>query len=370
MPTNNKIIVLLLAVFFVATLSSPASCLEKRWSAGSLGPGSGWQILNSEYSASGGALVLRSAAAPRLVSPAIEVPASESVLEIVLDSPADGTGAVGLALSGGSVVKKYFKLSPGKKAYRVYLGDSVKEGFVQGFVVEFYGGAGKEYRLDSIGFFKPSASGLLRVFWDGFMEPETIKVSTINSISTPSFGPAPLPLVLYGLVAVITAVLLVPRFFGRRPLDGPAVAGAVAAAFFISATALAARMDYNWIKLTEEESRTLSAKTMAEKIAELNGPETAAFLSFVDFVKKSIPDGKTVAPAGIASGERLPTLARYYLLPVLTSSKPDYIWVYNDPGIYYDPADSSLKKGSKVIASKVKPFKPYSVYSAVYETIR
>jgi len=102
----------------------------------------------------------------------------------------------------------------------------------------------------------------------------------------------------------------------------------------------------------------------------INGPETAAFLSFIDFVKKSVPEGKTVAPANLQPGERLATVARYYLLPVVTSSRPDYIWVYNDAGVYFDPSDASLKKGGQVVAARVKPFTAYSANSAVYESVR
>lgn len=370
MSTKNKII-FLLSVLFAAFYSSPAHPEEHGWGALSILNSPGWQVKNSAYSAEGGALVLVSASAPRLVSPPVSVPASESVLEIILDSPSDGTGALGFGLSGGGVATRYFKLSPGRKVYSIYFGDIVRDGNIEGFVAEFYGGAGKEYRLESIRFFSPSPLELLRVLWDGFWEPETVKVSTINSITTPAFGPAPLPVILYGLIVItVAAALALRRLSGGRPLDRAGLSRAVTAAFFIAAVLLAARMDYNWVKLLGEESRTLSGKSTPEKIRVVNGPETSSFLSFIDFVKKSVPEGKTVAPAHLQPGERLATLARYYFLPVVTSSRPDYVWVYDDAGVYFDPLDSSLKKGGRVVAAPVRPYAAYSANSAVYESVR
>lgn len=369
MGSKSKII-FLLSFLFVSVFSSPAYSEEHRWGASSILNQPGWQVLNSAYFADGDTLVLASDSAPRLASPPMNVPVSKDVLEIILESPADGTGGLGFGLSGGGVKIKYFKLLPGKKIYRIYLGDTVKEGSIQGFVAEFYGGAGKEYRLESIRFFSPTAPELFRVLWDGFWEPETIKVSTINSITTPAFGPLSLMVLLYILIVIITVALAGLRLLGGRPFDRRNFSGALAAAFFIASVALAVRMDYNWVLLRGEESRTLSGKSTSERIRALNGPETGSFLSFIDFVKKSVPEGKTVAPAGLPAGEQTAAMARYYLLPVVTSSRPDYIWVYNEARVYYDPVDSSLKKGGLVVAAPVRPFKAYSANSAVYETIR
>lgn len=371
MRTKTRII-FLLAFLFVALPGSDAYPAEYAWSGSSVSEVRGWQVINSASSVEGNALVLTSGTAPRVVSPRLNIPASESVMEITLVSPADGTGALGVGTSAGALVTKYFNITPGRRVYAIYLGDAVKKGAVSGFVMELYGGAGGEYRLESVRFYKPSTSELLRVLWNGFMEPETIKVSTINSITTPSFGPVSLPVILYAFIIVFTvaASLAWPRLSGRRGAQGAYLTRAAALAFFMAAVMLALRMDYNWVKLRETESRTLSGKSAAGKVRELNGPETGSFLSFVDFVRRSVPEGKTVAPAIEPAGGQRATMARYYLLPVITSSKPDYLWVYNDANVYYDPADSSLKKGGAVVAERVKLFKAYSTLSAVYEVIK
>lgn len=365
-------VIFLITFLFVALLGPEAYPAEYAWSGSSISEDRGWQVINSTSSVEDGALVLTSGTAPRVVSPVLNIPASESVMEITLVSPADGTGALGVGTAGGALVKKYFNVTPGRKVYGIYLGDDVKKGAIAGFVMELYGGAGKEYRLESVRFYKPSTAELLRVLWDGFMEPETIKVSTINSITTPSFGPVSLPVILYAFIIVITvaASLAWPRISGRRGPQGAYLTRAAALAFFIAAVMLALRMDYNWVKLRETESRTLSGKSAAGKVRELNGPGIGSFLSFVDFVRRSVPEGKTVAPAIEPAGGQRATMARYYLLPVITSSKPDYLWVYNDANVYYDPADSSLKKGGAVVAKRVRLYKAYLTLSAVYEVIK
>ncbi len=371
MRTKTRII-FLLAFLFVALPGSDAYPAGYAWSGSSVSVDRGWQVINSASSVEGGALVLTSGTAPRVVSPQLNIPASESVMEITLVSPADGTGALGVGTSSGALVTKYFNITPGRKVYAIYLGDAVKKGAISGFVMELYGGAGGEYRLESVRFYKPSTLELLKVLWGGFMEPETIKVSTINSITTPSFGPVSLPVMLYAFIIVFTAAasLAWPRLSGRRGGQGAYLTRAAALAFFVAAVTLALRMDYNWVKLRETESRTLSGKSEAGKVRELNGPETGSFLSFVDFVRRSVPEGKTVAPAVEPAGDQRATMARYYLLPVITSSKPDYLWVYNDASVYYDPATSSLKKGGAVVAERVRLFKAYSTLSAVYEVIK
>ncbi|MBI5586823.1 MAG: hypothetical protein HY889_00475 [Deltaproteobacteria bacterium] len=365
----KRTIIFILALLF-SLLSSSARSEEYGWGAVAIVNHPGWQVVNSSYSVDGDTLVLTSDAAPRIVSPPLNIPASSDVLEIRLTSPSDGVGALGLGFPDGSIGTKYFKLRPGKRDYRLYLGDIVKKGRIQGFVVEFHGGEKKAYRLESIRFFKPSVPELLRVFLEGFSEPDIIKVSTINSVTTPAFGPLSLMALLYMFIIILTATLVGVRLNGRKPLDKRYAVRAVVVSFFIGAVVLTVRMDYNWAEFWAQESRTLSGKSVAERIREVNGPEIGSFLMFIDFVKKSVPDGKSVAPATLPEGEQLAAMARYYLLPVKTSSKPDYLWLYNEAEVYYDPMTSSLKKNGVPIAAPVRPFKAYTANSAVYELIR
>lgn len=368
MGSKAKIIFLLFLL--AALLPKSALAEDYAWGPGELLNQPGWQIINSAYSFEGNSLVLTSDVAPRVSSPPLNIPSEDNVFEIRIDCPSEGVGALGLLTSDNGVVTKYFRLSPGKRLYRVYFGDSVRKGHIQGFVAEFYGGERKAYRLEAFRFFKPDVPELLRVLWSGFWEPEIIKVSTVNSVTTPSFGPLSLMSILYIFMAVIVAASIGWRVRSGKPLDMRTVTFALIAAFLVGSVALAIRMDYNWARFWAGERATLSGKSVPERIRAVQGGEIGSFLMFVDFVRESVPAGKTVAPAARGEGDRLATMARYYLLPVRTSAKPDYLWVYGEKGLYYDPASLSLKTDETVVASGVRLFKNYGGSSAVYEVIR
>lgn len=339
---------------------------------------SGWQFENvDEAAVEGGDLVIKGNAVTRIISPpGLNIPSSANVVRIRLRSRRDALCLFSFGtLNEGNAFQKPLKLrgveSGGTDAaeYRVYLGDLLRPGDrISGFGLEFRGMNEVRVKIDSIRFYEPTATELFGVFWDEFREPDFIITSTVNTVSTPAFGPVSFLTILYLLIVLTIAFAIIIALIKGKGLREIIVKAAIVS-FLAGGFIFAVRMDYNWLNIWLYDIKTLSGKDVGERVRVINNHDLDSLLDFIDLIKREVPPGKKVAPA-VPDETRLKTYARYYLLPLKTSSRADYLWVYDEKGLYFDAATDSLKKADKVVASPVRLFKKFGDNAEVYEVIK
>lgn len=338
---------------------------------------SGWRIFGAaSVRVSGSGVEVRSKAPVTFVSPErLYVPAEENALEV--RGMFDGDYLCVLYLNSdvtGKVYAKYFTINGGKdrpSSFRVYFGDRMQEGdSAAGFALGFLGRTPVDVRLESLRFFKPSYAARLSIYWEEFWRPEAVLVSTINFITTPAFGPVTLMHFSYAVAVAVfaAAYLLLPgrksRDVSIRALKAGLVSFAVAGALF------AGRMDYNWLRLWQNDIGYMGGIDLEERTVRLftlNYEGFRDFYGFLNFLKARVPEGEKVRPAVKGEGDFLSSAARYFLLPLKTSHDARFIWVYQDPGIYYDDSRAALVKDGGVVASPVRPYAVWHQDAALYE---
>ncbi len=365
-----------LLTLFVFFLPEPSNA-ERSFTFKDEGSLSGWRILGpASVRVSGSGVEVRSNAQFTLVSPeGLEVPREENAIEV--RGTFDGNYFCVLYLNSvatGKVYAKRFTISGVKgspSSFRVYFGDLMQAGdSVNGFALGFMGRTPVDVRLESLGFFKPSHAARLSIYWEEFWRPEVVLVSSINFITTPAFGPFTLMHFSYALIVAVfaAAYFLLPGQKGQvvrmRALKAGLVAFAVAGALF------AGRMDYNWLRLWQDDIAYMGGVDVEERTVRLftlNNERFGDFYGFLKFMRARVPEGEKVSPAVKNAGDFYGDAARYFLLPVKTSRDARFVWVYNDPGVYYDDTMAALVKDGVVAASPVRPYAVWRQDAAVYE---
>ncbi len=330
-----------------------------------------WQVLNAgSYGVEDGRLVIKGASSPRIVSPApLNVNNNDSVVWMRLKVKRDARATLILETDGHGVkLRRFGVFKGGWRDYRLYIGDLVPSGErVVAMGVDF--ARNEEVEVDYIIVFKPTYPELLKTFWSELWEPETVTVKTINFITTPRFGPVSFMTLLYMLTAFVFLPLLV-LLSGSGRLKEASLKKALPMSLIFAGVLFAVRMDYNFLSIWARDLGTFSGKDVKERIRSLYAwrGDMDDFFDFMDFVKAGVPSGMRVRPASRGMQEPLSILARYYLLPVVTSPGAEYLWTYDD-GVIYDPKTHTLKRGGNVIARPVAVEAVFRKGAALYRLV-
>lgn len=373
-PTRISIFFIPLLLFLAFLSPQAASSADYSWEFDSGDGFAGWHYDGAqELSIEDGSLVLKGRTVKLISPPGVDIPGSKSVLWLRLKSPRMMIAAVGLESINGRIFKKTFRAggSEGYRDYRIYLGDTFgPEDMIYSFVVQVRGGYWDEGEasIDFIRFYEPSALGLAGVWWQEFWEPDILKASTINFVTTPKSGPVYFPAAIYIIVIFLAVLIIIALYLKKAPALGGYVKKAVIAAFLTGAALFSLRMDYNWLVMWKDDASALSGRDVRGRtiaVFSILAKNFDDFYGFLEFVKRTVPEGERVSPA--AGGESTYViLAKYFLMPVLTSDSAKYLWSYND-GLVYDPGTHSLMQGTTVIASPVRLVAPYGERAALYE---
>lgn len=208
-------------------------------------------------------------------------------------------------------------------------------------------------------YFAASSTG----FWGEFWSTEIIKGSTINYIETPHIGPLSLPALAFLIsIAAFIVLILVKRNFSAASLKK---AGLVS--FLIGCAFFALRMDLNWLALLGGDFKTFTNPDMNVRIAATSGVDIKYFM---DFVKKTVPEGEEIREVKIDQYDPAYTMTRlgnYYLLPVMTSSRGRFIWVYYFTDASYDAEAGILRVYGSFF--RARPYATYKEGAYIFEVL-
>lgn len=326
-----------------------------------------WEATGASFAQAGAdGVKIRGDGAFRLISPPYGISAGHAnVFRLKYFARGSGFVAAGFLMSDGRAFTRFFRLDEGGAVtdVSVYLRDYLKDGgAIERVMLQFPPGA--EAWLQEAFFYEASGFALLSALWSGLWEPEIIKASTINAISTPAFGPLNFHFIAYITLACSFVVVFIFLSVKNDFRAGQRLVLALAAGFFISGLAYAARLDYNWLMLWREDAKRLGGKTTNEKVAAVYGvygADYSDFFAFIASAKASVPKGEKVKPLYRGADENMLTIGKYFFLPVETSGSAKYTWVFagGGEGLSFDPASNTLKSGGNAIIAGVRPATAY-----------
>ena len=283
-----------------------------------------------------------------------------------------GDGYVGVAMlygperSAGGVFRK-IRGADGYQDFKVYLGEIPTDGYIDRFVLDFKLNR-SELEVDFVRTFNASGFELLGLWWEGFLEPEVVKASTVNFIITPRIGPLSFLSLLYVLAAVVVAISALFCVLTGTPPGTRLLARAVAVGFVSAALVFAVRMDYNWLRLFHEDSALPGSGDMGALLKATHKEMDSRIFDFAELVKGSVPEGAHVRPAMKPPDNYTDRRMRYYLLPVRSSADADYLWVFR-MSPEYDPKRGALVSGDRVVASPVRRLAGFEESGGLYELL-
>jgi hypothetical protein len=307
----------------------------------------------------------------RIISPSsLDIHPKYSILEIVLKTPGHkGPGYILTRTTDGAVSTLRYKLGPSNKFNR-YRFDLNKIGksreHIDGIVLAFE--ETDSVILDYIKVYNP---------WLAFLKPYYVNLNSINWIETPSIGLRSFLEYLYVcflILAVCFAIFMKPRNFG-------AVMKSIVLSFTTVGIVFALRMDYNWwmelkkdVTLLEKSFDHRMRVIFDERVPALLNPEDTLLESgsslyyTAKILKRIIPPDEKVR---IYAGEEHSELKlKYYLLPILVSRNGNYVIVYHDENIVFDPSKKALKRNGKMIGRNVSLVVAFSKDIQVYRISR
>lgn len=230
------------------------------------------------------------------------------------------------------------------------------------FAIAFTGGGIIE--IDSIEIYEPSFIELyLNRLKQCLLAEEVIRGVTINTVTTPMVGRVTFPAFLYGFAVIISIGIIIIR--KRFTIND--ISKAVIISFICIGFIFALKMDYNWLRIWQKDIKMLSGKKVEERIVMLEG---ADLYNFIDLAKKNIPPDKMARRITESGADYFAVKGKYYLMPIKTSKEGDYIVVYMDKTVAFDPVTKTVTKDGKIIASPVEMVYNFNNYGFIYRIIK
>jgi hypothetical protein len=304
-----------------------------------------WKAIDaSTKQAPSGSIIIRSNDIFWFVSPPhLNIPPRVSYLEFKLKAPATYLlGYVVVKTVDNRVWQEEFQLGlPGRfNTYRV----NVRKGNtgnspIDTFAFAFGGPGLDRVELNYARCYEPSVIDLAAIYWDEFWNVSYARATTVNFIDMPYVDDLSFLALLY-IFMILSMICTVATL---RAVNMNILRKALIISFILAGILFALRMDYGWYMMWRLDKSTLSHRTYDEKIALV---EASGTYEFAGMVKKLVPpDASVKIECGILA-EKM----KYYLLPLLASSRGRYVVVCSDSGVTYDPGEKVLKKGKTVIA--------------------
>jgi hypothetical protein len=146
----------------------------------------------------------------------------------------------------------------------------------------------------------------------------------------------------------------------------------ILAGFALSAFLFTFRVDVNFLNMWRVDRATLANKSEPERLRAINNGNYDSYFDFIDEMKVLIPKGERAMPAGRrvnAYNDHVARSVAYYLLPVRSAPKANYMWLYFDEidaPITYDTERAMLRRGKNLVAKGVSPVRLFAGEGALY----
>jgi len=334
-----------------------------------------WRFVNVDNaSPAGDGLLLTGSRSVIVLTPAgFKAPPGANVLRLRFRSSKRLACNIRVNTFMGGVVKKSIRAGGAGEVTDLdfYLGGLKGGGdYINKLEIQFYTIEKVKVELISARFYRPALPGLLRVFWKGFLRPDMITNFTIASVTTPMVGGLGFLSVLYVLIILSIGTSFGVVFFIKKSGRRRSFLKAFILVFLVWGFVFAVRMDYNWLVIWKGDAAALGGRPVGERIKEVNNRDLDNFLDYMDFIKSTVPSGKTAAPAALSADSPLAAMARYYLLPLETSSAPDFLWSFADKDLHLDASSGVLYGAQGKVAAPVRVFKKFAANAVIFEVIK
>lgn len=185
--------------------------------------------------------------------------------------------------------------------------------------------------------------------WQEFWDTNFIKGSTINYISPPLSNPITFTLLIF----IAGALFFIAAIFLKRQFSKQAFVKCAIVSFMFAGVLFGLRMDLNWLTVFKKDIKMFSGKDIDERIAASSGFDLKYFM---DFVRKTVPEGEQVREIKIDPWDLSHTLTKlgnYYLLPAKISNKGRYVWIYDFSVASYDAETNILTVNDSVFKARL-----------------
>jgi hypothetical protein len=335
----------------------------------------GWRVESAAYEIKGGSFTIKEGSFPVIYSPGrLNIESSQSVFSLRIKT--NKPGVVNLSLYSAHTNFTYtrsFNIQATKDFhdYRVYLGDYIPGGDI------FYDFAFKlpgnklDASIDSISFHSPGRWELAGIFWDNFWGPK--RAMSASGVNAPMFGSLSMVTLLYFFVPLVTILLVLAGALRSGRLTRALFFKSLLIGFALSAFIFTFRMDFNFLHMWRIDRATLAGKSEPERLRAIHNGNYDSYFDIIDQMRALIPAGEKIRPANRVVNAYNDQIARnvaYHMLPVRSSPRANYLWLYFDDVdkvVTYDAERLVLKSGDDVIASDVRPVKLFGNEAALYE---
>ncbi|MFQ5479673.1 MAG: hypothetical protein ACE5DW_00155 [Thermodesulfobacteriota bacterium] len=339
-----------------------------------------WHIEHvNEVSLTGGGLLLKGNNYVRISPPAgFSAPLSRVVMELRFKTTKSMVSNIRIGASDGWEARKTVRVkvldgSDDETHLRVYFGrhaGGASGAPINNFVVEFYSLENINVVLYNLRLYEPTSLGLASVLWEEFWRPDFITGSILGFVATPQAGRVGFMTMLYVLAALAFLVVTASYRAAGRSFTLRAISRVLVIIFLAAAFVFAFRMDYGWAIVWRDHVKTLAGKDLRERTRIVNNRNFDKFFDFIEFVKRTVPEGRVLRPAVLGLDTPLAALARYYMLPLEESGEADLLWSFGE-SLRLDPGSGALYDGrGKLIAPRVRLFAAYAENAAIYEVIK
>ena len=220
--------------------------------------------------------------------------------------------------------------------------------------------------FDFIRFGEPTFFERAASVWGRFWNVGWINFETVNNIKGPVIGQVKFAYIFYILLPLFFILCVIFFLSIKEKISRALLVRSLAFSFLFAGLIYAVRMDYDWLKKWQNEISLFSGMDMDTRVVSIySGIGGDDLFAIIALIKENVPKGYPVRPLG-NYGVVNKWLARYYLLPVMTSDETEYIWTLNDKDVSYSASMRTLKLKGRLHASSVELIAAHNKGTALY----
>jgi hypothetical protein len=360
---------LISSVLFIFLLLSAQLVFSKDfgWEFEGLDKSADWSAQGAKLDIEGGSLNLSNIRFAKVNSKRwLKVPETKNMVRFKVESTKETLIAFKL-LSERTwwAYERVLSIKEGTGEYSFFIEESLPVGERLSFVL-LVDEENLEMSFDFIRFGEPTFFERAATVWGGFWNVGWINFETVNNIKGPQIGHVKFAYIFYIFLPLFFIVFVIFAISIKEKFSKTLLIRSLAFSFLFAGLIYAVRMDYDWLKKWQNEIGLFSGMDIDTRVVSMySGIGGDDLFVIVGLIKENVPKGSPVRPLrnyGIVNK----WLARYYLLPVMTSDETEYIWTLNDKDISYSASRRTLKLKGRLHASSVELIAAHNKGTALY----